>query len=128
MLPLILILIFAIVLPIAWLASEFQPRIWLRILLGFGTLASAAAIAFAIASYNSLVYEIEANSYFGFENKRLIEETIDALQNGKSAEVLEQLETFNAQYHPSYESRASYDELITKYSENLNNGPANAPD
>jgi hypothetical protein len=96
--------------------------------LGFGALASAVAIGFAIVTYHSIVNEIEANSYFGFESKRLIEETIQALRDGKSTEVLEHLEAFNAQYQPSYENRANYDTLITEYAENLKSGPANATD
>ncbi len=32
--PVVMTLLFAVLLPVGWLVSEFQPRRWLRILLG----------------------------------------------------------------------------------------------
>jgi hypothetical protein len=114
----VIIIVLAIC-PLFWLAAEFQSRIWLRIVLGLGGMAGA----FVVSNLLTISQKFEANSYYGFTSKELIESTIDALKNGKSEEVLHELRTLNKEYIPTYENKANYQELVRDYSQRLE-GPA----
>ena len=94
--------------PLLWLVAEFQPRIWLRIVLGLGGMAGV----FVVSNLLTISRQFEANSYYGFTSKELIESTIDALKNGQSEEVLNELRKLNEEYSPTYENKANYQELV----------------
>jgi hypothetical protein len=73
-------------------------------------------VAFVAGSLKSIQYNI----YFGDASKKLIDTTVAQLDAGKSDEVLRQLRAVQANYHPTYENRANYKELIDAYASHFN--------
>ena len=116
MLPLILIL--TITLPTAWLASEFQNRRWLRVLLGCSAIAMCFLVAFGVGTLEHL----NANSWYGFASKNLIDTTIQELEQGNTDKVVEELKELQKQFQPTYENRARYDKLVEGYASRLGHG------
>ena len=113
MLPLILIL--TIVLPIAWIASEFQNHRWLRVLLGCAAIAMSFLVAYGVGSLEHL----NANAWYGGASQNLIETTVEELEKGNTEQVIEELKLLQEQFHPTYENRARYDKLIEDYMSRL---------
>lgn len=109
MLPLILVL--TVALPIAWLASEFQERRWLRIVAG----CVALAMSFLVAAGVGALEHLNANAWYGHASKKLIDTSIEALERGDSARLLLELKTLQEKFHPTYENRARYDHLIEEF-------------
>lgn len=106
-----LILILVIVLPLAWLASEFQPRKEIRIPLGIAAIAMAFGVAWIVGSLDRL----NSNSWYGSATKDLIQNTIVELENGNEDRVLTELRVLRSKFHPTYETRADYDKLVAAY-------------
>lgn len=67
MLGLILFLVIAV--PLAWLASEFQPRTEIRIALGIAAIAMSFGVAWIVGSLERL----NSNIWFGSATKDLIQ-------------------------------------------------------
>lgn len=110
-----LIVVVLAICPLLWLISEFQSRVWLRILLGVGGMVGV----FVVTSLLTMSERFETNSYFSFTSKELIESTIAGLKNGESERVLNGLEALNESYAPTYENKANYQELVRNYSKRL---------
>lgn len=55
----ILIFVLAIGLPLAWMASDFQPRHWLRILLGIFALTMSVFLAFGLRAAHQVILAAE---------------------------------------------------------------------
>jgi hypothetical protein len=72
-------------------------------------------VAFVVGSLE----QMRSNTYFGDASKKLIEITIYALDDGRIDEVKLGLKELAAEYQPSYETRANYDQLVSVYVENL---------
>ncbi len=106
-----LILVLTVVLPIAWLASEFQNQVWLRILIGCAAIAMSFLVAYGIGSLEQL----NANAWYGDASKDLIDTTIEELENGNTDKVIIKLKLLQSQFQPTYENRARYDKLIEGY-------------
>lgn len=106
-----LILILVIVLPLAWLASEFQPRKEIRIPLGIAAIAMAFGVAWIVGSLERL----NSNIWYGSATKDLIQNTIVELENGNEDRVLTELRALRSKFHPTYETRADYDKLVAAY-------------
>ena len=79
-----LLLLLAAAMPFVWLASEFQPRIWLRIVSGIGALIGI----FCISSLVSAINGLGSNAYFSSSNQELIDSTIEGLDHGQTDVVL----------------------------------------
>jgi len=106
-----IILLLVIALPIAWLASEFQPRKGIRIALGVAAIAMSFGVAWIVGSLDRL----DSNMWFGAATKDLIQNTIVELENGNDERVLTALRALRSRFHPTYESRADYDKLVAEY-------------
>ena len=104
------VLLLTIVLPFAWLASEFQSRRWLRVILGATAILLSFGVAFLVGSFVRLNY----NAWYGGATKTLIDTTIIELQAGNTANVLSSLKRLQAKYEPTYENRGHYDELVNE--------------
>ena len=113
MLPLIVLL--TVSLPIAWIASEFQDRRWLRIATG----CAAIAASFLVAAGVGTLQHLTANAWYGGASKNLIDTTIDELEQGDSERLLQELKVLQDQFRPTYENRARYDELIKEFMSRL---------
>ncbi len=109
MLPLILLL--TIVLPIAWLASEFQDRRWIRVAAGCAALATSSLVAVGVGSLEHL----NANAWYGGASKNLIDTTIEEIELGETERLLKELKILQEQFQPTYENRARYDKLIEEF-------------
>jgi hypothetical protein len=106
----VLVLLLVIAAPIAWFASEFQGRRWLRIALG----AASLFMCFGVAFLAGKLEMFNANAWFGFATKDLIDATIDELEAGNEERVVSSLKKLQKEYSPTYENRARYDELAAK--------------
>jgi len=113
--PVTVALVLVVVLPLGWLASEFQDNRGLRICVGVLAIAMSFFVAFVVGSLE----QMRSNTYFGDASKKLIETTIYALDDGRIDEVKLGLKELAAEYQPSYETRANYDQLVSVYVENL---------
>ncbi|HUQ69787.1 MAG TPA: hypothetical protein VM165_09710 [Planctomycetaceae bacterium] len=113
MLPIVVFVI--VLLPIAWLASEFQDRRWIRITAGCAALLSVGGVAFAVGSLERL----NSYSWFGDVTKDFVDGTIVGLEAGRHPQVLDALRKMQAEYNPTYENRARYDELVQAYLRSL---------
>ncbi len=107
---LLLILILVIALPIAWLASEFGANRPLRIALGIGALTCSLGVAYIVGRLSELNY----NAWFGGASKDLIHTIVVQTEDGRAERVLKVLRRLDADYHPTYENRADYVELINE--------------
>ena len=106
-----LILILVITLPLAWLASEFQPRKSIRIVLGIAAIGMSFGVAWIAGSFERW----NSNIWYGAASKDLVENTIIELENGNADRVLAELRVLRTNLNPTYENRADYDKLIAKY-------------
>jgi hypothetical protein len=112
-LPLILLL--TIVLPIAWFASEFQDRRWIRISAGIVALTMSFLVAAGVGSLQHL----NANAWYGGASKNLIDTTIEEIERGDTERLLKELKILQKQFQPTYENRARYDKLIEEFMSRL---------
>jgi hypothetical protein len=101
-------LVLLISLPIFWICAEFSEHRWLRILLGVAAILLSLVVAATVGTLERLNY----NSWYGNATKELLEVTIEELQAGNQTAVIEALSALKTQYHPTYENRANYDELV----------------
>jgi hypothetical protein len=109
-LVLLLILVFVILIPICWFASEFQEKRWLRLTLGSIAIVSCFGVAYLAGQFERL----NSNAWFGGAMEELINATVAELEAGNQSQVLASLKQMQKRYHPSYENRARYDELVTE--------------
>jgi hypothetical protein len=112
----------AIAAPVAWFASEFQHRRWLRIAAG----AAALSMCFGVAFLAGTLQMFNANAWFGSATKDLIDATIEELEAGRQERVLSALKKLQHEYRPTYENRARYDELAEQAAANMR-GDAKTP-
>ena len=110
-----LLVLLAIILPTAWFASEFQDKRWLRIVFGVAALSMSFLLAYGVGSLEHL----NANSWYGGASKNLIDTNLDELEEGNTQQVIQELKRLQGQFHPTYEHRARYDELIEQYMSRL---------
>ena len=103
-----LVLLLVIAVPLAWLASEFQDRRWLRVILGSLGILQCVGVAFLVGSLD----RFNSNAWFGGASKKLIDTTIAELERGNNDRVLQSLKKLQQKYSPTYENRARYDHLV----------------
>jgi hypothetical protein len=99
-----------VVLPIAWIVSEF----WgnhpvLRVALGISAIAT---IAFGVWAVDSMVIHFNYNAWYGSATKQLIQTSIAQIEDGHLDRVLKVWRGMESQYEPTYENRAGYKELV----------------
>jgi hypothetical protein len=114
----LLVLLFLTGLLAGWVASEFQGRRWLRLLLGISTLMLVGG-AFLAASIGE---RFNYNSWYGEASGKLIAATVAGIEEGRTDEVLAELKRLRGQFQPTYENRASYDRLVEEYADRLTAG------
>jgi glucan phosphoethanolaminetransferase (alkaline phosphatase superfamily) len=108
---LLAILCLVILLPLCWLLSEFQDRQWLRILVGVAALSMSYFVAYIVGALTELNY----NANYGAASAELIQTVIGSIESGNDAALLRELKQLQKQYHPTYENRASYDQLVQDF-------------
>ncbi len=117
------IVMLAIGVPIAWFASEFQGRRWLRLVLG----SFAILLSFGVAAVVGSLERFNSNAWFGNASKNLVDATIAELEAGNRDGVLRSLKTLQKQYSPTYENRARYDVLIEETVTQMRANPQHSP-
>jgi hypothetical protein len=112
-----LLVLLAIILPTAWLLSEFQPRRWLRLVLGVFCLGFGLPIAFGAGG---VLQRFNDNALYGAATADLVDTTISQLEARNSDRVLSELRHFRDKYQPSYESHVGrYEEQIREFKSRL---------
>jgi len=108
--PLALLLIAIIIaLPIAWLVSEFRGNLALRITLGILAIGVMAACIWGLSG---LLIRFNYNAWYGGATGDLISTSLKQIEDGHLDRVLKIWRGLDRQYHPTYENRAHYKELI----------------
>jgi hypothetical protein len=102
------VLVLVVMTPIAWFASEYQDRRWLRLVLGSAAILLGFGVAFVVGSLE----RFNSNAWFGSATKELIDVTVHELEAGDKERVLRSLKHLQKQYVPTYEHRARYDHLV----------------
>jgi hypothetical protein len=103
-----LVLLIVVAAPIAWFASEFQERRWLRLTLG----TAAILMSFGVAWLAGSLERFNSNAWYGSASKQLIDATVTGLEAGNKDRVLRSLKGLQEKYSPTYENRARYDKLV----------------
>ncbi len=107
-LPAMLILLAVIGLPVAWVIAEFRWKRPARITLG----VLAILCSFGVASIIGMLSELRYNAWYGSVTKDLIDTTVHQIEDGQFDRVMTVLRSLNRQYHPTYENRANYRDLV----------------
>jgi 4-amino-4-deoxy-L-arabinose transferase-like glycosyltransferase len=119
----LLVLLLIVATPIAWFASEFQDKRWLR--LALGTLA--ILLSFGVAGLVGWLERFNSNAWFGNATKELIDAAVTELEAGNRARVLRSLKDLQGRYAPTYENRARYDTLVQEAVKKMRSPEGNAP-
>ena len=105
-----------IAMPVAWLASEFQEKRWLRIATG---ILAIAVISTCISGVCSLGMRFDYNSWYGSATHDLIRTSLLQIEDGHLERVLKVWRGLDEQYHPTYENRANYNELVEEATQRM---------
>jgi hypothetical protein len=119
----IIIIAFCGGIPMAWFASEYQERRWLRLVLG----CLAILMSFGIAAIVGSLERFNSNSWFGNASKELVDATVAELEAGNRDGVLRSLKAMQQKYVPTYENRARYDVLVDETVTQMHAGPQGSP-
>lgn len=111
-----LALIAVVLLPMAWLTSEFRSGPGVRITLGLASIACSFGVAFIAAQLVRLNY----NAWYGTASERLIQAVIAETEARRTDHVLQILKRLDEEFGPTYENKGHYDELVQKTVDDLN--------
>ena len=103
----LVIILVIVALPIAWFASEFQPKRWLRLVAGSAAILSTFGVAYVVGSLERLKY----NAWYGSASKELIDASVESLERGRTESVLTALKNIQHHFAPTYETKANFDQL-----------------
>jgi hypothetical protein len=107
MLPLIVLLVITV--PIIWLVSEFHEGRGLRIGLGILSIGLVAVVTWGV---NEIATTFNYNAWYGSATGDLISSSIEEIEDGHTDHVLKVWRGLDLQFHPTYENRARYSELV----------------
>jgi len=104
----ILLLFITAALPIAWLVADFKAPPIIRRILGIVTILWS----FGVASLVGILQVFDANIYFTGATKDLLTNSVQALKAGKTETVIREWVRADDQFHPTYENRAAYQQIV----------------
>ena len=116
-----LLLFLFVVVPSAWIISEFYNRRWLRILLGVMTLI---IYVFGFSYAYGVTIRFQYNNDYGSATKNLIKTSIQQIEDGNLDRVLKVWRDLDFLYNPTYENSAGYEELTEKATRLMKKEPA----
>lgn len=105
----IFLIAITVALPIAWLAAEFQGSRTLRITLGILAIGITTTCVWALTS---AVSRFNYNAWYGGATGDLISTSLKQIEDGHLDRVLKVWRGLDQLYHPTYENRAQYRELV----------------
>ena len=117
----IVAMVLVILFPVAWLLSEFQTRLWLRLLLGGCTICASYGLFYIVGELERLKY----NSWYGMATQALIHAEIEAIDADQVALVAAELKRLQNEFEPTYENRADYDRLAAEAAKRITAGIPN---
>ena len=103
-----ILVLLVVLLPVAWLVTEFRWGKKVRVALGIASLLATLTVAVIVGSFQRLNY----NAWYGDATARLVAKTLDGLEAGERDRVVRMLRQLQTQFEPTYEHRAHYDELV----------------
>ncbi|MCP5519927.1 MAG: hypothetical protein H7A46_00095 [Verrucomicrobiales bacterium] len=108
-LPGLLLLALLVCLPVGWVVAEFRGGRALRI--GLGLLA-IGLVGMSVWGLSNLLARFQYNAWYGAATDDLIGTSLEQIEDGHLERVLKIWRGLQLQYHPTYETRAHYDELV----------------
>jgi hypothetical protein len=114
-------LVVVMMLPIVWVLSEFQARVWLRLLLGGCTICASYGVFYIVGTFERLSY----NSWYGIATRALIHAEIEAIEADRVVLVTAELKRLYEEFDPTYENRADYDRLAAEAAKRIAAGISN---
>ncbi len=112
---LFILLAITVILPIAWLVAEFNGRPGVRRTLGLLALLWSFGVAALVGSLGNF----NANIYFTDATKDLLDASVGALKTGKTDVVIREWTRANEEFHPTYENRARYRQIVDQAIEGM---------
>lgn len=114
-LPVLLTLVVIVALPIAWLIAEFGSNRALRITLGMASIVGSMGVLYVVGQLNRFNY----NAYYGGTTSMLIDVMVAEIDEGNTDRLREVLRRMQSEYHPTYENRGHYAEIVDAAVEEL---------
>jgi len=111
----VILLTFTAALPIAWLVAEFKASPGIRRTLGIVTILWS----FGVASLVGILQDFHPNVYFTQATKDLLEASVGQLKIGKTDAVIREWTQANDKFHPTYENRAQYRQIVDQAIEGM---------
>jgi hypothetical protein len=108
---------------LAWLASEFQGRRWLRVVLGTVAILSSLLMAVLVGGAE----HFNANAWYGSAAACFVNATVAELEAGNVDGVLQSLKVMQQEFRPTYEDRARFDILCDQAVARMKTRPGAAP-
>jgi hypothetical protein len=76
---------------------------------------AAFSMSYFVAYIAGALTELNYNANYGAASASLIETVIGNVECGNEAALLRELKQLQKQYHPTYENRANYDQLVQDF-------------
>jgi hypothetical protein len=111
-----LLIAIIICLPIAWLLSEFHDNRTLRITLGILALGVMSTCIWALSS---MLIQFNYNAWYGGATGKLLSTSLKQIEDGHFDRVLKIWRGLNQQFHPTYENRARYKDLVEEATQRM---------
>lgn len=70
---------------------------------------------------------LNSNSWFGNASKSLVDAIVGEIEAGRQDRVIQSLKRLQTKYHPTYENRARYDELVEETIRDMGLSPETPP-
>lgn len=83
-------------------------------------------MSFGVASVVGMLQRLNYNAWYGAASQRLIDSAVAEIESGNSERLLPELKRLQMEFHPTYENRARYDQLIDEFVTRLDDPPAAA--
>ena len=111
----ILLLLITVALPVAWLIADLKGAPAARRTLGI----VALLWSFGVAALVGALQDFNANVYFSEATKNLLDASVTQLKAGKSEVVVREWAHASEEFHPTYENRAHYRQIVDRAIEGM---------
>ncbi len=109
------LLLFPLLIIVAWISGEIWNKRWLRILSGVSFLLIAVFVGVFVGALKCLNY----NAWYGGATQELLQESLRQMEEGKNENVKKAFKEIVEKYQPTYENRANYDQLVREAVEKM---------